>query len=460
MTAEAVLQSVFGHAEFREGQGAIVEAVLRGRDVLGVLPTGSGKSLCYQLPALMLEGLTVVVSPLVALMKDQVEGLRRRSVDAVCIHSGMSSDAQQWALQRVAAGFGKLLYVAPERLRNPATLEALTRRPVALLAVDEAHCVSAWGHDFRPAFRALSSIAERLRARVRVALTATATPAVQHDIVRSLGLREPAIYVGGFFRPNLQVEVRRVAEAARLETLRASIPPTGAVIVYVATRAQAERVATFLGTDCYHAGLPTDARNRAQEAFVRGSARVMVATNAFGLGVDKADVRAVLHLQMPASLEAYYQEIGRGGRDGGACGCVLLYAGGDERVQEGLIRTSHVDPALADRLVDAASEGRLNAWRLHEMRGLRPSQVAEARDGLKLLAQAGVVRLCDFGRVEVRAEGRALLPSLARQRLRRMQGVRRMAQFARMRWGCRHRAVLAWFGQRLAGRCGACDLCG
>lgn len=459
--AYAVLAKSFGHTTFRAGQVEVIEAVLSGNDVLGVMPTGTGKSLCYQLPALLLDGLVVVVSPLVALMKDQVEALTRRRIAACCVHAGLDVEEQTRCLTRAADGYARLLYLSPERLRQPHVLELLGRRRISLFAVDEAHCVSTWGHDFRPAYRALADVAARLQPAVRLALTATATREVRDDVIQVLGLRSPKVFVGGFFRPNLHVEVHRITGKRRLDAVDGFVRETdGSIIVYVGTRVQAESTAVALNAGCYHAGLPTDVRTRTQDAFARGRLRVVVATNAFGLGVDKSDVRAVVHAQMPASLEAYYQEIGRGGRDGAPCRCRLIYVPGDERLQRQLIERSHPDSRLAARLVQEARNGGLYMQRLQQVRGFSPRDLWEARQALDGLLRLGILHAADFGEVVLREEMFPLLASIGRHRLRRLQLLRRMSAFARMARGCRQDAVLRYFGQRLERRrCGACDLC-
>jgi len=321
--ARDVLASRFGHADFRDGQREAVAAVCQGRDALVVLPTGGGKSICYQIPALMREGITVVLSPLISLMKDQVDALTARGIPAAFVNSTLNGREIADRFARVRDGSLKLLYVAPERFELGRTADRLRDAGVGLLAVDEAHCISEWGHDFRPSYRRVQAIRDALGQPQTVALTATATPAVRRDIAEQLGLRDPAIVVSGFDRHNLQWHVLPMkGDAQKDATLLALLRQVpGPAIVYAATRKHVERVAQWLDRQrvparAYHAGLDDDERRDVQEAFLGDRVRVIVATNAFGMGIDKPDVRLVVHWAMPGSLEAYYQEAGRAGRDG------------------------------------------------------------------------------------------------------------------------------------------------
>ena len=338
--ALVTLKERFGFEAFRPGQAEVIGAVLAGKDALCVLPTGGGKSLCYQLPALMRSGLTLVVSPLIALMKDQVDALTRRGIAAAELNSTLTPEEQDAVLDRAAAGAVKLLYVAPERFKNERFRRRAEGLSIALVAVDEAHCISQWGHDFRPDYRRLKPALEALGSPQVLALTATAPVEVQEDIVLQLGLREPMRFLDGLVRANLVFEVVRVpgqgAKEAALLRVLASVP--GAVLVYCATRKSVERVALLLGSRArpalrYHAGLEDAERKRAQEGFVTGGAPLLVATNAFGMGVDRPDVRAVVHYDIPRTVEAYVQESGRAGRDGEAALCVLLFNPADLHIQ-------------------------------------------------------------------------------------------------------------------------------
>lgn len=460
-----------GCERFRPGQEEIVRATLSGRDVLAVLPTGGGKSLCYQVPALVGSGLVLVVSPLVALMKDQVDGMRARGIPAVCLHSGLDRRVHDEGLEAVGCGRVRLLYVAPERLSSASFMAWLRQRDVKVVAVDEAHCISEWGHDFRRSYLRLGEVTDLLRPRSRMALTATATPEVRLDIVSALRLHDPLVLVTGFFRSNLSVAVRRLDPAvAADDSLRmgylarvvASVP--GAVLIYCATRDKARGAAAFLrkhGEEaaCYHAGMGPDERTRVQDAFIGGRLRVVAATNAFGMGVDKPDVRAVVHCQIPGSLESYYQEIGRGGRDGGPCLCLLLFDEADVDLRRKLIESSHPHPSLSEPLCHAAAEGRLRAFDLATLPECGPGRRYALEEALRGLERSSVLRMGDFGLMEV-ADRDVDLESLYRRGLRQGQLLRRVVDFARMRRGCRHGAVLRYFGEEPgASDCGACDLC-
>jgi RecQ family ATP-dependent DNA helicase len=344
------LHQHFGHADFRRGQEEVVRAALEGHDVLVVMPTGAGKSLCYQLPALMRPGLTIVVSPLVSLMADQVAGLDRRSAgQAVLINSQRDLADNREALARVRGGDVRLLYVAPERFTTRGFVEALEGVEVGMFVVDEAHCVSQWGHDFRPDYFELPAAARALGARQIFACTATATPRVAADVVARLGLRDPVRVTTGFDRPNLSyIVVPSTNDADRRDRIAKvlSDPAARPAIVYAGTRARTEELAQSLarslgvGVVAYHAGLERDARAEAQRRFMADEVEVVVATNAFGMGIDKPDVRTVCHAAVPESLEAYYQEAGRGGRDGEPARCLLFAAGRDKGLHVHFINRS------------------------------------------------------------------------------------------------------------------------
>jgi ATP-dependent DNA helicase RecQ len=358
---EDALRRRFGHDGFRPGQEDVVRAVLAGRDVLAVMPTGSGKSIGYQLPAVLLPGLTLVVSPLIALMKDQVDELARRGIRAAAVHSLAGREERRRALDAARAGGLDLLYVAPERFASDAFREVLAETPLSLFAVDEAHCVSEWGHDFRPDYRLLGEAARGCRRAggepgrpPLAAFTATATPEVRDDVVELLGLREPAVFVAGFDRPNIHLEVVKVSGEIEKRRLLPRIVGERRALVYASTRKSAERAAEALrdgGVDAeaYHAGLDDRDRTRVQEAFADGKLRVVCATNAFGMGIDRPDVEAVVHFEIPGSLEAYYQEIGRGGRDGRPADAVLLWNYVDVRTREYLIERDDDDEPRARR---------------------------------------------------------------------------------------------------------------
>jgi ATP-dependent DNA helicase RecQ len=351
----SALERHFGHRVFRPGQEEIVRAALAGRDVLAVMPTGSGKSIGYQLPALLLPGTTLVVSPLIALMKDQVDELNRRGIAAAAIHSLMPAAERQQVIEAAREGRWRLLYVSPERFANERFAAILSRVPLSRFAVDEAHCVSEWGHDFRPDYRRLAEAAARcLRADGGsgrppiLAFTATATPEVREDIVDMLALESPEVFVAGFDRPNLFLDVRRVTGDLEKQAILAELVGSRRALVYAATRKSSERAAhalrsAGLAAEAYHAGLADAERLRVQNAFAAGTARVVCATNAFGMGIDRPDVEAVVHYELPGSLEAYYQEIGRGGRDGRPADAILLWNYVDVRTREFLIEREDAD---------------------------------------------------------------------------------------------------------------------
>ena len=338
-----VLQQYFGHKSLRPGQGELIDAILSGRDVLGVMPTGAGKSVCYQIPALLLPGLTLVISPLISLMKDQVAALKEAGIRAAFLNSSLTAAQQREVLRRAETDVYQLLYVTPERLLTESFLRFAAGRTIPLLAVDEAHCVSQWGQDFRPNYLDIPAFVRALPGRpVLAAFTATATPQVGQDVTRLLELRDPCRITTGFDRPNLYFTVRR--EKDKLEWLKAYLQSQRghSGIVYCATRKAVEQVcdalrdAGFPATR-YHAGLEDEERRENQEDFAFDRAQVMVATNAFGMGIDKSNVSFVIHYNMPKNIESYYQEAGRAGRDGAPAECILLYSPGDVRTAKFLI---------------------------------------------------------------------------------------------------------------------------
>ena len=358
--ARALLLERFGYADFRPGQTDAVSAVLAGRDTLVVLPTGGGKSLCYQVPALLLDGLTVVISPLISLMKDQVDALTARGLAATFINSTLPQSEVSNRMARVQRGEIKLLYVAPERFDLGTTAERLRAVGVTLLAVDEAHCISEWGHDFRPSYLRVKDVRQRLGAPPTVALTATATPEVREDIARQLGLTDPVLILTGFDRTNLTYHVMPTKnDAAKDATLVELLAEhhEGVAIVYASTRKTVERIATMLQRAkvqalAYHAGLDDEHRAEVQDAFMSERTRVIVATNAFGMGIDKPNVRLVVHHAIPGTLEAYYQEAGRAGRDRAPATAILLHAFPDRFTHEFFIKG-----ALPERETVAAVYG-------------------------------------------------------------------------------------------------------
>ncbi len=354
------LQRFFRYQEFRPGQEEIIRSALSGDDTLVVMPTGGGKSLCYQVPALLLDGITLVVSPLIALMKDQVDALARCGVRATTINSMLDFGTVRQRMTDIRYGLYKLVYVAPERFESQSFLELMKDVRVGLFAVDEAHCISEWGHDFRPSYMKLRAAVGELGRPPVIALTATATPFVQDDIIAQLGLLQPRRFVRGFDRPNLNYNARLSTdkESDLRDLMHREMGRDGSVIVYCGTRRNVESVGTMLHAErlpvtIYHAGLQDNDRRTAQDLFISGRTKTIVATNAFGMGIDKADVRHVIHFDMPGSIEAYYQEAGRAGRDGSPSDCTLLHTPRDRRLQEFFIRSSFPDRDQVEALYEA-----------------------------------------------------------------------------------------------------------
>jgi ATP-dependent DNA helicase RecQ len=359
--ARTTLRSTFGFEDFRPGQAAIVETVLAGADVLAVMPTGSGKSLCYQLPALLRQGVTVVVSPLIALMRNQVAQLNSYGIAAAALNSANDFTANRDIIDRLGRGELRLVYVAPERLAKPDTLALLKRSNVGLLAVDEAHCISQWGHDFRPEYLTLGAAQAALGGVQTIAFTATADAATRTDILAKLFCREPTVFVHGFDRPNLRLAMRAKipGRGQVMDFVRAHSGQSG--IIYCGSRKKTEKIAEFLragGCNAlpYHAGLDPELRSRHQDLFLQDDGVVMVATVAFGMGIDKPDVRYVLHADLPSNIESYYQEIGRAGRDGLPADTLTLYGMGDIR-----LRRMQIDEREASDTQKRVERQRLNA---------------------------------------------------------------------------------------------------
>lgn len=478
--AREVLKEVFGFEDFLDGQESVMEDILSGRDGSVVMPTGGGKSLCYQLPALCREGVTLVVSPLIALMKDQVDGLEKRGVPVTLINSTLSWEEQRERLDGMKRGDYSLVYIAPERFKAGSFMSALKDVKVTMVAIDEAHCLSQWGHDFRPDYMRLGNALDALGRPQCIALTATATPVVRDDIRKVLKLRDPFERISGFERPNLSFTITPVEKVAqKYARMKKVIGQHKTGIVYCATRKKVEEVAETLhswGVSCvaYHGGMTDTERERTQNQFIAREADVAVATNAFGMGIDRPDVRFVIHFEIPGSVEAYYQEAGRAGRDGEASFCDLLFNYADTRTQdffiEGVNPGAQLIRELYQFLLNDADENFEVVRTLDEIK-----EAIGAKNAMALgSALSHLMRGRWVERFDVpgsRAKGTRLLQpevltrdlqvneaSLEEKERRDREKLDQMVQLCYSNT-CRQQWILEYFGEVNAPLCGSCDVC-
>ena len=460
MNLTSLLSERFGFSAFRPNQEAVCEAAAKGKDVLLVMPTGAGKSLCYQLPALARGGTALVVSPLIALMDDQAAKLSKAGLAVARIHSGLSREDSRQACRDYLDGRLHFLFIAPERMRVPGFPEMLARRKPSLIAIDEAHCISAWGHDFRPDYRTLGDYLPALRPAPIVALTATATPTVQRDIVAQLGLAGPSLFIHGFRRDNLGIEVLEMPKPRRTAFIKEFLQRTGSrpAIVYSPSRKAAEEIAGVLGgrAAAYHAGLDGATRERVQRHFLAGELDVVVATIAFGMGIDKADVRTVIHAALPASVESFYQEIGRAGRDGLPSRTVLLHSFADRKMHDFFLERDYPASAELDRLSSLLTQEFQEAGSL--ARRLKLDVDSILRSAEKLAGQ-GAAAIDMDGRIRSTGATGWRSGYDAQIAFRRAQ-IDRIAAFAEGQ-GCRMTALVRHFGDTEDGTkpCGRCDVC-
>jgi ATP-dependent DNA helicase RecQ len=460
MDLTSLLHKTFGFASFRANQEAVCRAATDGHDVLLVMPTGAGKSLCYQLPAIARGGTALVISPLIALMDDQAAKLTAAGLRVARIHSGLSRDEARRACRDYLDGTLQFLFIAPERMRVPGFPEMLAKRKPALIAIDEAHCISAWGHDFRPDYRTLGDYLPSLRPAPVIALTATATPTVQKDIVTQLHLDKPSLFIHGFRRHNLAIEVVELSKPRRNEFIVGFLksPANRPAIVYAPSRKAAEELASKLGGSAaaYHAGLDPGTRERVQRHFLNGKLEVVVATIAFGMGIDKADVRTVVHTALPGSVEAYYQEIGRAGRDGLPSRTVLLHSFADRKMHDFFLERDYPPPTELSRLAAVLTDD----FQMPDLLRQRLKMDAETFDrAIEKLAAQGAASINIEGNVRTTGSTNWRRGYDEQVNFRRSQ-IDRMVQFAESRQ-CRMSALIQHFGDTSDGLrpCGHCDFC-
>jgi len=472
-----ILKKHFGFDGFLDAQEEVVDQILSGQDGLIVMPTGGGKSLCYQLPAMCLEGVTLVVSPLIALMKDQVDALLEKGIPATMINSTLSWDEQRQRIDQMKRGEFKLVYIAPERFRAAAFMEALKQVQVSLFAVDEAHCLSQWGHDFRPEYMKLGRALDQIGRPQAIALTATATPVVRKDILDVLALREPFETVSGFSRPNLSLSILEVDKhKVKHERLRAVVQKWKTGIVYCSTRKRVEEVGELLHSwgvksIAYHGGMTPDERERTQNTFISKKADVAVATNAFGMGIDRSDVRFVLHYEVPGSIEAYYQEAGRAGRDGEAAYCELLFNYADTRTQEFFIEGANPGyKTISDIYQFLQNDADANFEIQRTIDDIKDG--ADVKNGMAVGSALGILMRNGYAeRFDIpgkRMKGTRLLKpnselninqqALEEKEKRDREKLDTMVQLCYGRQ-CRQQAILEYFGEEDAQTCGTCDVC-
>lgn len=475
------LQDHFGFDEFRKPQDEVVASILDGHDTLVIMPTGGGKSLCYQLPALLLDGVTLVVSPLIALMKDQVDALLAKGIAAGMINSSQEWSEQRAVLDAMRQGKLKLVYVSPERFRAESFLRSLEQTSIAMLAIDEAHCISQWGHDFRPDYLRLGKVLEAIGRPQCSAFTATATPDVREDIRKQLGLNEPNVFVSGFARPNLSFNIREVdRKIDKSLRLRELIDQHKTGIIYCATRKSVQALSEEFVTDgiahcAYQAGMSKSERDSSQDAFIRKEVPIAIATSAFGMGIDRPDIRFVCHYEMPGSVEAFYQEAGRAGRDGKPAVCEMLFMYADKRVQDFFVEGANPDT----RQIRAVYEFIRNRANSDNEFMLTVDEIAEAMPGktnpmaihtaIGHLARRDYIERFDVPGEQLRGtrllnrdlKGAQLeLPEadLLEKKRRDEAKLKAVIQMSYAK-ECRQSWVLRYFGEKVDADCGRCDVC-